>query len=141
MTNQNLVLAGRRILLVDDEAQVRETVRLLLNEDRHTVVEANNGAEAYRLFASGQFDLVLTDAHMPFVTGDELAERIRSIAPEQPILMITSHGYCPGRANPVDEVLDKPFDLRGLRSAIARVLTSREAAFEEPVGELAEQAA
>jgi DNA-binding response OmpR family regulator len=145
MKNQNLVVAGKRILLVDDEAQVRETVRLLLNQDGHVVVEANNGAEAFRLFINGHFDLVLTDAHMPFVTGDELAERIRSVAPEQPILMITSHGYAPGRGNPVDEVLDKPFDLNGLRAAISRVLHSREdlveTAFIEKLEEFAGQAA
>lgn len=112
----------KRILLVDDELGVRETVRLLLTEDDHTVVEANNGAEAFGLFADGKFDLVLTDHHMPFVRGDELAARIKSVAPEQPILMITSHGYAPGRNNPVDMVLDKPFNLDGLRVALAKCL-------------------
>ncbi len=68
-------LSGKRILLVDDERAVRQTVRDLLNYDEHHVVEANNGAEALNLFAEGRFDLVLTDWRMPFIEGDELAVR------------------------------------------------------------------
>jgi YesN/AraC family two-component response regulator len=73
METQQGALLGKRILLVDDERSVRETLRSLLCHDDHEVVEANNGAEALRLFAQDQFDLVLTDLRMPFVEGDELA--------------------------------------------------------------------
>jgi CheY-like chemotaxis protein len=113
---------GKRILLIDDERSVRETVRQLLLLDDHTVVEANNGAEALSLFARHQFDVVLTDCRMPFVAGDELAAKIRQMAPDQPILMITGYSVRAGRGNPVDAVLEKPFDLAGLRSALAKVL-------------------
>jgi CheY-like chemotaxis protein len=113
---------GKRILLIDDERSVREAVRQLLLLDDHTVVEANNGAEALSLFARHQFDVVLTDCRMPFVAGDELAAKIRQMAPDQPILMITGYNVRAGRGNPVDGVLEKPFDLAGLRSALAKVL-------------------
>jgi CheY-like chemotaxis protein len=113
---------GKRILLIDDERSVRETVGQLLRRDDHIVVEANNGAEALSLFARHQFDVIVTDCRMPFVEGNELAARIRQIAPDQPILMITGYGARPGRGNPVDAVLDKPFDLDGLRSALANLL-------------------
>jgi len=122
MTTQDKTPPGRRILLVEDERMVREAVRLLLAEDDHTVVEANNGAEALGLFNGGRFDLVMTDCQMPFIKGDELAVRIKRLSPQQPILMITSHGYSRGRDNPVDPVLDKPFNLNELRSAIAKLL-------------------
>jgi DNA-binding response OmpR family regulator len=133
MTTEVELPLNKRILLVDDERGVREVVRLLLAHDRHEVVEANNGAEAFGLFATGKFDLVLTDCHMPFVQGDELAARIRSVAPEQPILMITSHGYCPGRGNPVDMVLDKPFNLDGLRVALATCMNQAQLRSHEEV--------
>ncbi|HUD47108.1 MAG TPA: response regulator [Candidatus Baltobacteraceae bacterium] len=116
-------LQGKRILLVDDERSVRETVRRLLCHDEHEVVEANNGAEALRIFAQDQFDLVLTDLRMPFVEGDELAVKIRKISPQQPILMITAHTHKPCRSNPVDAVLYKPFHLDDLRRAVAKLLT------------------
>jgi CheY-like chemotaxis protein len=122
MRNQDEKPLGRRILLVEDQRMVRETVRLLLSQDAHTIVEANNGAEAFGLFAGGHFDLVMTDFEMPFVKGDELAARIKRVSPNQPILMITSYGQRPSSDNPVDAVLSKPFGLNGLRTAIAKLL-------------------
>jgi CheY-like chemotaxis protein len=122
MERQQDTLLGKRILLVDDERSIRESVRELLCHDEHEVVEANNGAEALRLFAHDQFDLVLTDLRMPFVHGDELAVKIRQLAPHQPILMITGHAHKPCRSNPVDAILYKPFNYDGLRRAMATIL-------------------
>jgi CheY-like chemotaxis protein len=122
MEIQQDTLLGKRILLVDDERSVRETLRGLLSQDEHEVVEANNGAEALRLFAQDQFDLVLADWRMPFVEGDELAVKIRELSPQQPILMITGHPQKPSRTNPVDGVLYKPFGLAQLRVAVAKLL-------------------
>ena len=113
---------GKRILLVDDQREVREGIKLMLAEDGHSVVEANNGAEALNLFARGKFDLVVTDFRMPFVTGDELACRIKQIAPWQPILMVTAYGEQPCKSNPVDVVLCKPIDFDRLRDEIARLV-------------------
>ena len=115
---------GKRILLVEDECSVRDVVRQWLRSDDHTVVEANNGAEALRLFLQDRFDLVLTDCVMPFVKGAELAARIKQLAPNQPILMITGYGMKPGPSNPVDAVLRKPFNLGELRAALLKVLKS-----------------
>jgi CheY-like chemotaxis protein len=123
-------LSGKRILLVDDERSVRETVRDLLSYDEHKVVEANNGAEALRLFAQDRFDLVVTDLRMPFVEGDELAVRIRELSPHQPILMITGHSRKPSRTNPVNAVLYKPFNLQGLRFAVAKILQKQDDCLE-----------
>ena len=122
MDMETETISGKRILLVDDERLMREFIRALLAQDEHIVVEANNGAEAYTLFTEGRFDLVLTDCVMPFVTGEELAVRIRRLAPQQPILMITGHDMRRGVSNPADVVLYKPFDYAGLRKAMARLL-------------------
>jgi CheY-like chemotaxis protein len=127
MENQR-ALCGKRILLVDDERTFREVVRSLLSHDDHIVVEANNGAEALGLFAQNRFDLVLTDWEMPFVQGNELATQIRQLAPDQPILMITGYPRRPGRTNPVDAVLCKPFNLKHLRTAMASLLQKPEEA-------------
>jgi CheY-like chemotaxis protein len=119
-------LVRKRILLVEDELVVREAIGRLLSRDQHTVVEANNGAEAFCLFARGQFDLVMTDFEIPFLKGDELAARIKQMAPQQPILMITGHGKRPGPKNPVDAVLNKPVNLQQLRRAMVKLLPEEE---------------
>lgn len=113
---------GKRILLVEDERIMREAVRRVLALDKHVVVEANNGAEAFSIFTQSQFDLVISDCVMPFVSGDELAKRIKRFAPDQPILMLTGHKVKRGPGNPVDAVLDKPCDVERLREEIARLL-------------------
>jgi CheY-like chemotaxis protein len=121
MKNDSEAIVGKRILLVDDERLVREKVRDLLARDEHVVVEANNGAEAYTMFTQGKYDLVMTDFIMPFVSGDELAVRIRQMAPQQPILMMTAHDFQPSPSNPVDAVLFKPFDYVRLQQEIAKL--------------------
>lgn len=119
------IIRGKGILLVDDEASVRGSFRMMLEIDDHVVTEANNGAEAMDLFATGQFDLVTTDFEMPFIKGDELALRIKQLAPKQPILMITAYGKDLGDSeNPVDSILKKPIVLDDLRRAIAKLLSN-----------------
>lgn len=113
---------GKRILLVEDERVLREMIREVLTRHDHTVVEANNGAEAYTLFTKSQFDLVVTDCIMPFVSGEELATRIRRLAPEQPILMLTGRDYKKRAGSPVNGVLHKPFDYINLEVELARLL-------------------
>ena len=119
-------LVRKRILLVEDGTPVRESINSLLCRDDHTVVQANNGAEAFCLFRSGQFDLVMTDFELPFMKGNELAARIKQLAPGQPILMITGYAKRPGPDNPVDAVLSKPVDLGQLRTAMTRLLFDAE---------------
>ena len=119
------IIRGKRILVVDDEPSVRKTFRKLLEYDGHAVTEANDGAEALALFTRGQFDLVTTDFEMPVMKGNELAVRIKHLAPSQPILMITAseRGFG-GSENPVDSLLEKPFAMADLRSAIAKLLSN-----------------
>jgi len=123
MSLQDDVVQGKRILLVEDERAVREALRLLLCKDAHTVVEANNGAEAFALFVGSKFDLVMTDFEMPFVKGDELAIKIKRVAPQQPILMVTAFEHRPNSENPVDAVMQKPFDCGELRQKMSTLLS------------------
>ncbi len=113
----------KRILLVDDQRPVRDAISLLLCLDGHAVVVAGNGVEALGLFKPDSFDLVITDFEMPLMKGNELARRIRLVSPSQPILMITAYAErLDGEGNPVDAILDKPFQLEDLRQAIAELL-------------------
>jgi len=124
---------GKRILVVDDERAVRETLRVVLRFEGHTVVEAANGREACLLYCPGDFDLVITDYNMPEMKGDELARTIKCLVPSQPILMLTAHAaeVC-GHENPVDAVLEKPFSLAALRQMISVLPKTGEPAAKPP---------
>jgi two-component system, cell cycle sensor histidine kinase and response regulator CckA len=114
---------GKRILLADDQPEVREMTKLMLGMDGHIVTEAGSGREALDLFAPDRFDLVITDYAMPLMKGDELAQNIKRLAPSEPVLMITgSAGDFDGIAGSVDGVLNKPFGFEELRQAVAQLL-------------------
>jgi DNA-binding response OmpR family regulator len=123
MKREANMLGGKRILLVEDERVAREALRRLFEQDSHTVVEANNGAEAFALFRSDKFDLVVVDFEMPFVKGNELAARIRTVSPNQPIVMVTGFHKRPGVDNPVDAVVNKPFSSGHIRQVVSRLLS------------------
>jgi CheY-like chemotaxis protein len=88
----------------------------------HDVTEVSDAREALERFQAGRFDLVVTDFFMPPFLGSELARRIKEIAPEVPVLMITGYPQkLSGSANPVDFILTKPFTLPELRQALERL--------------------
>src|SRR4051812_10860087 len=117
------VTFGKRILLIEDDPSARESTKLLLNIDRHTVTEAGNGPEALDLIAQQPFDLVLLDFFMPGMHGGEVALKIKSIAPALPILMITAYLEKLSQFDkPVNAVLGKPFAIDDLRSEISKLL-------------------
>jgi len=110
----------RSILLVEDDTSARQSIKLLLSIDRHTVTEAADGYEALQLFAGSNYDLVITDYLLPGMLGDELAQNIRNISPGQPILMVTAYQEkLVDAGKPVDAVLGKPVSVDALRQAIA----------------------
>lgn len=122
MTEPDRVLR-KRILLADDQQDVREMTKLMLDMDEHMVTEAANGREALELFTSDRFDLVITDYVMPLMKGDELARNIKRLAPAKPILMTTgSAGEIGSTQMSVDAVLNKPFGFADLRQAVAQLL-------------------
>ena len=124
MQNRDRVL-GKRILLAEDQSDVRQVLALLLQVDQHRVTLTANGREALDRFTREPFDLVITDLAMPEMNGDELARRIKQIAPAQPILMITaSADDLDNCANLLDGILRKPFTIADLRRDIARTTAS-----------------
>jgi len=126
------VISPRRILVVDDEPYVCDAVRMMLAFDGHQVQTASSGKEALTLFAKGKYDVVITDYAMPGMKGDELAVAIKSIAPEQPIVLITAYAEMLKSAETpltgVDSIISKPFLLENLRAAIEDTTTGKKPA-------------
>lgn len=122
----------RRILVVDDEPYVCDAVRMMLAFDGHQVETAGSGKDALALFAKDKYDLVITDYAMPAMKGDELAIAIKSIAPEQPIVLITAYAeMLKSDETPltgVDFIVSKPFLLENLREAIEKTTAGKNSA-------------
>ena len=118
---------AHRILVVDDEPIIRETVRRALVFDGHIVETASGGREALVLFEEDKFDLVTLDYEMPDIKGDELALLIKSLAPHQSIVIITGYREtvigC--LLTEVDLIMTKPFNPQELRTATSRIFARR----------------
>ncbi len=115
----------QRILVVDDEPTVCDSVRRLLEFDHHTVEIATSSQQALAAFQPGKFELIIVDYEMPLMKGDKLAAAIRAQAPQQAIIMMTAYGESLRLAGSfpleVDLVLSKPFDLDQLRQAVRQI--------------------
>lgn len=114
-----------RILVVDDDAHMRNVVTRLLAREGHAVVHASNGAEALEHVERERFDLLLTDHAMPGMNGIELASLMRSVDPEQRIVLFTGYPI-PASETPDDVccVLRKPVEASELQAAITRVMAA-----------------
>jgi CheY-like chemotaxis protein len=117
---------SRRILVVDDDPLVADSIRRMLLFDGHQVEIAGSGEEALALFARGIFDLSLVDYEMPRMKGSELAAALKNLSPNHPVVMVTGYAEAvQGSATPiqgVDLILGKPFDLEELRRTLAKLL-------------------
>ena len=117
-------ISSKKILVVDHEPMVCDAIKMMLVCDGHEVVTANSAKSALLLFEKGKFDLVVTDYAMPSMKGDELAAAIKSIAPGQPVVLITAYAeMLEASATPlpgVDFLVSKPFRFDDLRNAIAK---------------------
>ncbi|MBV9765335.1 MAG: sigma-54-dependent Fis family transcriptional regulator, partial [Acidobacteriaceae bacterium] len=82
----------RRILVIDDEADIRESLELLLTGENYSVDVAENATAGLRKFDSGSYDLVLLDLMMPDRSGMDVLADIRERDPETPVFMLTAYG-------------------------------------------------
>jgi len=102
-----------RVLVVDDDQDVRDVLSEMLLTAGHDVKVAGDGAEALRQAADGTFDIVFTDLGMPGISGWQVVEQIKRDAPGLPVVMVTGWGHQldPSQVerSGVDRVLTKPF--------------------------------
>ncbi len=108
----------RRILIVDDEPGVRESVRMLL-KDAYEPVLAASGPEALSHLAAGPFDVALLDIVMPGIDGLQLLEEIRARHPTLPVVMLTATRTVKTAVDAMKhgafDYLTKPFEVEELR--------------------------
>jgi len=119
-----------RILIVDDDPLIIESLRETLRGDAHRVTAADGGQAGIDAFAAAQangepFELVITDLGMPYVDGRRVSAAIKSASPHTPVVLLTGWGQRLTAENQVpphvDRVLNKPPRLKELRAALAEL--------------------
>ena len=122
-----------RILLIDDDATLREDVTRFLERAGHQVTVAQDGKDAIRLFETEAADLVITDIYMPEMDGLEVIRAFRKLRPRIPVVAISGGGLLPKEWLLYDaddlgaiESIPKPFDLDALQRVVERVLGVRD---------------
>lgn len=127
-----------RILVVDDEENIRDVVRLNLELDGYEVVTANDGKKGLQRFQGEHFDLIILDVMMPEIDGFTLAEQIRLTNNEVPIIMLTAKDTAADRVTGLkrgaDDYLTKPFNLEELQLRVQKLI-QRSIKIHEPLPE------
>lgn len=117
-----------RILVVDDDDDIRELLSISLGIDGHIVEDARDGFLALDVLAEGGFDLVVLDVNMPHLNGLQVVSRLRSLplSPQPRVLMLsalaTSADVEAGLAAGADEYATKPFQIRQIGQYVDRLL-------------------
>jgi CheY-like chemotaxis protein len=135
--------AKKRILVVDDESDVVEIVRVVLNTRGYEVLPCYNGEDGLRLLVSERPDLVITDLKMPGMSGMEFIKRLRAMADvaHTPVLVISSLGSQVEKPDAFwsmglgsDDFLAKPFDPLSLLGRVEYLLRKNDYVSEKPAG-------
>jgi two-component system, sensor histidine kinase SagS len=131
-TKADPALAGKRILVADDEAAIRQTIADLLTRHGCKVTQAKDGAEAIGFLASQPaFDLVLSDIKMPKKNGYEIFAAAQKLGHKAPVILMTGFGYDPSHSivrasqEGLAAVLFKPFKVDQLMEEVKKAVMAR----------------
>ena len=115
-----------RILVVDDEQLIRESIAFILKKEGFTVAEAPNGAVAYEKIQSEAFDLVISDLEMPVMNGIDLLDRVMQFNPQTMFIIITAYGSLdtavPALRKGASDYILKPIEFDELMVKVKRLL-------------------
>ncbi len=114
------------ILVIDDEKSIRNSLKEVLEYEKHTVDLAMEGMEGLELFKNNQYDVVLCDIKMPKMDGIEVLEKIFEISGEVPVIMISGHGNIDTAVEAIKkgafDFIEKPLDLNRLLITIRNAM-------------------
>ena len=118
-----------RCLVIDDEAEVGRVLGDVLQTSGHRVTVLTDGAEAIAQFRAEPFDMVFTDLAMPRVSGWQVAQAVKEIAPAVPVVLVTGFGVEltaeERQTQGVDMVLVKPLKIADVLDTVARAARRR----------------
>ncbi len=120
---------GGKVLVVDDQRNMRATTAIVLRSAGHTVNEAEDGAAALQRIQQEAYDVVLTDLRMPNVDGMELLREAQRLAPETQVIVMTAYGTIESAVDAIRrgayDFLAKPFKEDELLLRVAKALEKR----------------
>ena len=125
-------MAGKKVLVVDDEIHIIHVVAIKLRNNGFEVISAGDGAEGFKLACEERPDIIITDFQMPIMTGLEMVQKLRSCEQTKdiPVIMLTARGFAigdeQGRDLKITESLSKPFSPKELLKDIEDILCQRE---------------
>jgi DNA-binding NtrC family response regulator len=115
-----------KILVIDDERSIRNTLKEVLEYESHQVETAADGLEGLETFKKGGFDVVLCDIKMPNIDGMEVLEKLFESSPDVPVVMISGHGNIDTAVEAIKkgafDFIEKPLDLNRLLITIRNSL-------------------
>jgi len=115
-----------KILIVDDEKSIRNTLKDILEHEGYEITEAEDGSEAIKIISKDKFDVVLSDIKMPKMDGMEVLEKIQEISPETPVVMISGHGTIDTAVDAIKkgafDYISKPPDLNRMLITIRNAM-------------------
>lgn len=122
--------SGKRILVTDDEPNLRRVLGAILEREGHEVLLATNGQEALQQLLKHEIHTVITDLRMPGMDGMELLRRIVTDHPDIPVIILTAHGSVDNAVAAVKlgafDYLEKPFEREQIKQVIDKALRTFE---------------
>ncbi len=132
-------MEARKLLIVEDEKKIADTLKFGLDEKGFDVEVAYDGKLGYHLFCANDFDLIVLDINLPGINGYELCKLIRERNRDIPVLMLTSmsalNDKIEGYESGADDYMVKPFEFKELLLKIKSLL-KRTASKNLPVGNM-----
>ena len=121
-----------RILIVEDDTMLAETMSRALRQSAHMVQKAGNGLEADRMLTDNEYDLVLLDVNLPQLDGIEVLKRLRGRRSRVPVMLLTVRDSVNDRVTGLDlgadDYLSKPFELSELEARVRALIRRANAA-------------
>ncbi len=129
-----------RILVVDDERNIRNNLSALLDSVGYKVDTASNGDDALLRVKAGLYDIVLVDIQMPKMGGLELLGLLRGLRPRMPVVMLTAHGTVARAVEAMKlgavDFIEKPFDPKNLLLLCEEILERQKLGMSGTVDEM-----
>lgn len=115
-----------KILIIDDERSIRNTMKDILEFEKHTISLAENGREGLEMAVSKPFDLIFSDIKMPEMDGMELLQQLKEKEVDVPVVMISGHGSIETAVESIKkgafDFIEKPIDLNRLLITVRNAL-------------------
>lgn len=130
----NMEQARGSILVVDDEAASRESLKDVLGDEGYDVTAAADGRQAVELLGTGEFDIVITDLRMPGLDGVGLLREVRRLCPQTLVILMTAHASVETAVEALrqgaHDYMLKPLEFDEVLVKVARLLERRELAWQ-----------